>query len=73
MSEFVNIVSLEQKRLELESTVMQNRASYLFKKIIADTLKKDAVEEKMKMLRASSLYEKSAVAYYNKYGTQGEF
>lgn len=68
-----DIITLEQKRIELQDTVWLNRGSFLFKKIIADTLKKDFVEAKMRSVRSSSAYERGAAAYYAKHGTSGEF
>ena len=68
-----DIITLEQKRIELQDTVWLNRGSFLFKKIIADTLKKDFVQSKMRSVRSSSAYERGAAAYYAKQGTAGEF
>ena len=73
-----DIITLEQKRIELQDTVWLNRGSFLFKKIIADTLKKDFIESKMRSFRVSSdefssAYEVAAAVYYSKYGTAGEF
>ena len=68
-----DIITLEQKRFELQDTVMLNRGAALFKSIIADTLKKDFVEQKMIALRAKSAYQSAEAAYYAKNGTVGEF
>lgn len=70
---FNDIVELEQKCLSYLDTFVVNNGRTLAKQIILDALKKDAVEQKMRSVRCSYLYHRSAVEYYNKYGTAGEF
>jgi len=40
---------------------------------IHEGVKEDYVKEKMRKLRSKNLYDRSALEYYNKYGTVGEF
>jgi len=70
---FDKMVELEQKCLNYLDTFVVNSGRTLAKQIILDTLKKDAVEEKMRDVRCTYLYEKGAREYYAKYGTHGEF
>ena len=58
---------------ELTSTFVPNSAKERLSGQILDLLKKDAVEKRMRLLRASSAYERGALKYYSKYGTAGEF
>lgn len=67
------VVTVEQKILSYMDTFVCNSGRNLAKKVITDMVKKDFVEEKMRKLRASSSYERSAAAYYKKHGTVGEF
>ena len=67
------IVEIEQKCLHYLDTFSVNSARIKAKQIILDCLKKDAVEKKMRSVRSTYLYEKSAREYYSKYGTVGEF
>ena len=67
------IVEIEQKCLHYLDTFSVNSARIKAKQIILDCLKKDAVEKKMRGVRSTYLYEKSAREYYSKYGTVGEF
>ena len=61
------------KQDELMATFWQNKAWVKAINILHDEIKKDFLEEKMRKLRASTSYERGAAAYYNKYGTVGEF
>ena len=70
---FEEIVKIEQKAIELLDTFVVNKARVKAKSIILDCLKKDAVENRMRSVRSTSLYEKAAREFYNKYGTSGEF
>ena len=58
---------------ELTSTFVPNSAKDRLSGQILDLLKRDAVEKRMRLLRASSAYERSALKYYQRYGTSGEF
>lgn len=70
---FNDMVELEKAILSYTDTFMVNNGRKLAKEIITDCLKKDMVDSKMKSLRASNAYDRAAAAYYNKYGTVGEF
>lgn len=67
------IIELHNKLFYYLDTFSVNEGRKVAHDIIFDCLKKDAVEEKMRSLRCTSLYEKGAREYYNKYGTVGEF
>ena len=73
MKEFNEMVELTQKMFYYLDTFMINNGRKLAADIIMDELKKDVSEKKMRLLRAGSLYEKSAREYYAKHGTVGEF
>ena len=73
MSEFNQMVELTQKMFYYLDTFEVNNGRKLAKEIIWEQLRKDAVEEKMRQLRASSIYEESARKYYAKNSTVGEF
>jgi len=61
------------KQDELMATFVQNRGYIKALTAIHAAVKEDYVLEKVRKLRASTAYERGARAYYNKYGTQGEF
>ena len=67
------IVELHKKMFYYLDTFTNNSGREVAKNIILDTLKKDAVESKMRSVRSTYLYEKGAREYYAKYGTVGEF
>jgi hypothetical protein len=67
------IVELHKKMFYYLDTFINNSGREVAKNIILDSLKKDAVESKMRSVRSTYLYEKGAREYYNKYGTVGEF
>lgn len=73
MSEFKGMVEVTEKLFEYLDTFTINSGRETARQIIWDTLRKDAVEEKMRQLRASSIYEESAKKYYAKNSTVGEF
>ena len=73
MSEFNQMVEMTQKMFYYLDTFMINNGRKVAGEIIMDELKRDMVEKKMRQLRASSAYERSAIAYYRKHGTVGEF
>lgn len=68
-----DMVEMEKAILSYTDTFMVNSGRNLAKEIITHCLKKDLVENKMRKLRASNAYDRSALEYYNKYGTVGEF
>lgn len=61
------------KQDELLKTFTQNRGYVKAVMAIHDGVREDYFFEKMRKLRASTSYERGAVKYYNKYGTNGEF
>lgn len=69
----MSISSLIRKREELMDTFIPNKGFDRAFEIVTDELKREAVEEKMKSVRASSSYERGAKAYYDKHGTSGEY
>ena len=71
MSLFNQMVADEQRILKLLDTFVSGHD--LAKQIITDEVKKETVEKKMIALSAGIAYERGARAYYNKYGTVGEF
>ena len=73
MSEFNQMVELTQKMFYYLDTFHVNNGRKLAQEIIWDQLRKDAVEEKMRQLRASTAYDRSAKEYYAKHSTAGEF
>ena len=73
MSEFNQMVELTQKMFYYLDTFEVNNGRKLAQEIIWDQLRKDAVEEKMRQLRASTTYDRSAKEYYAKHSTVGEF
>lgn len=73
MNEFQQMVVLTAKLFYYLDTFEINSGRETARQILLDELRKDAVEKKMRSLRASSAYERAAVEYYNKYGTSGEF
>ena len=73
MNEFNEMVELTQKLFYYLDTFEVNSGRAVAREILLNELKKDAVEEKMRSVRSSYLYEKSAAEYYAKHGTVGEF
>lgn len=73
MKEFNEMVELTQKMFYYLDTFMINNGRNLAADIIMDELKKDVSEKKMWKLRAKGAYERGEKAYYDKYGTVGEF
>ena len=73
MSEFNQMVDVTNKLFYYLDTFEINSGRETARQIILDTLRKDAVENKMRQLRAQNLYEQGAREYYAKYGTSGEF
>lgn len=73
MSEFNQMVDVTNKLFYYLDTFEINSGRETARQIILDTLRKDAIENKMRQLRAQNLYEKGAREYYAKYGTSGEF
>lgn len=73
MSEFKGMVEVTEKLFEYLDTFTINSGRETARQIIFDTLRKDAVENKMRGLRASTAYDRSAKEYYAKHGTAGEF
>ena len=80
------IIELQQKMFYYLDTFTNNSGRKVAKNIILDSLRTDAVEQKMKELRLRNKariykehlgdvdpYETAAQAFYRKYGTQGEF
>ena len=80
------IVELHNKMFYYLDTFMNNSGREVAKNIILDSLRIDAVEQKMKNLRLKNKariyreqmgdidpYESGARAFYRRYGTQGEF
>ena len=61
------------KQDELLNTFWQNRGYIKAAVAIHEAVRDDHFFEKIRQLRASTSYERGAVAYYNKYGTVGEF
>jgi len=61
------------KQDELMGTFWVNRGYVKATLAIHEALKEDYFFEKMRLVRASTAYDRGAVEYYNKYGTQGEF
>jgi len=73
MSEFKGMVEITEKLFKYLDTFEVNSGRETARQIILDTLRKDAIENKMRTLRSASLYEKGAREYYAKHGTSGEF
>ena len=73
MSEFKQMVELTEKLFYYLDTFEINSGRAVAREIIIDELKRDMVEKKMRQVRASSAYERGAIAYYRKHGTVGEF
>ena len=73
MSEFKGMVEVTEKLFEYLDTFEVNSGRETARQILLDELRKDAIENKMRGLRAQNVYEKSAKEYYAKYGTQNEF
>ena len=73
MNEFNQMVALTAKLFYYLDTFEINSGRSVAREILLDELRKDAVEKKMRSLRATSLYEKNAREYYAKHGTVGEF
>ena len=61
------------KQDELLVTFWMNKGWVKALNAIHEGVKEDYVKEKMRELRASTSYERSAREYYEKYGTSGEF
>jgi len=61
------------KQDELLNTFTQNRGYIKALVAIHEAVREDYFFEKMRKLRASTAYDRGALAYYNKYGTSGEF
>lgn len=61
------------KQEELLNTFWQNRGYATAAVAIFEVVRKDYVMEKMRKLRASTSYERGARAFYEKFGTSGEF
>lgn len=61
------------KQDELLKTFWVNRGYVKATVAIHEALREDYFFEKMRKFRSHNLYEKSALEYYNKYGTVGEF
>ena len=66
-------IEIEQKYLNMVDTLCTNTASVRILPIVMDILKKDHSEKRMRMLRASSNYDRAAARYYAKHGTVGEY
>jgi len=73
LKEFNEMVELTQKMFYYLDTFEINSGRAVAREIIIDELKKELSEKKMRQLRASSSYERGAIAYYRKHGTVGEF
>jgi len=73
MSAFNEMVDLTNKLFYYLDTFEINGGRETAREILLNELKKNAVEEKIRLLRAKSAYEKGAREYYAKNGTQGEF
>ena len=58
---------------ELLKTFTQNRGYVKAMLAIHEAVREDYFFEKMRKLRSKNSYDRSALAYYNKYGTVGEF
>lgn len=61
------------KQDELLNTFTQNRGYVKAMIAIHEAVREDYFFEKMRKLRASSAYDRSAAAWYAKNGTVGEF
>ena len=61
------------KQDELMATFWQNRGWVKALTAIHEGVRDDHFFEVMRKLRSKNLYDRSALDYYNKYGTQGEF
>ena len=61
------------KQDELMATFWQNKGWIKATIAIHEAVRDDYFFEKIRKLRASTLYERSAAAYYAKHGTVGEF
>lgn len=62
-----------RKREEIMDTFTPNKGFDKAFQIITDELKREAVDKKIRTLRAGSIYDKRAAEYYAKHGTAGEF
>jgi len=61
------------KQDELLKTFTQNCGYIKALVAIHEAVREDYFFEKMRKLRSKNLYDRSALEYYNKYGTVGEF
>mgnify|MGYP000226985310 FL=1 len=61
------------KQDELMATFWQNRGWVKALTAIHEGVRDDHFFEVMRKLRSKNLYDRCALAYYNKFGTQGEF
>ena len=61
------------KQDELMDTFWMNKAWAKANIAIHLAVRDDYLFEKMRKLRSKNAYDRSALAYYNKYGTVGEF
>ena len=86
MNEFKEMVELTQKLFYYLDTFEINSGRAVAREILLDELRKDAIEEKMQLMRMKNRariyrenapevdpYETGAQAFYRKYGTAGEF
>lgn len=73
MSEFKGMVEVTEKLFYYLDTFDINSGRETARHIILDELRKDMVEKKMRQVRATSAYDRGAIAYYRKNGTIGEF
>ena len=84
MSEFNQMVDVTEKLFQYLDTFEINSGRETARKILLDEIRRDVVEQKMLKLRAKNRqricneqaqerYEAGARAYYDKYGTRGEF
>ena len=86
MSEFKGMVEVTEKLFEYLDTFTVNSGRETARQILLDELRKDAIEEKMQLMRMKNRariyrenapevdpYETGAQAFYRKYGTRGEF
>ena len=58
---------------ELLKTFTQHRGYVKAMLAIHEAVREDYFFEQMRKLRSKNAYDRSALAYYNKYGTVGEF
>lgn len=66
-------VTIKEKYLAICNTLMINTASVRFRPIFMEIIKQDAADKIKSRQEAEEVYNKLAKAYYDRYGTSGEY